>query len=63
MGDRKRAYAEVDGVAGKLAKKSSGSDVAASKAKKRSAGGAEVPPKGQDQDGNVYWEVRDRSLE
>lgn len=60
MADRKRAHSDEDGGAGKLAKKAFGSDVAASKAKKKSsssssAGG--VPPKGQDQEGNVYWEV------
>lgn len=57
MADRKRAYPDADGGAGKLAKKTSGSDVAASKAKKKSSGAGGVPPKGQDQEGNVYWEV------
>lgn len=58
MADRKRAHPDEDGSVGKLAKKSSGSDVASSKAKKKTSSGA-VPPKGQDQEGNTYWEVRD----
>ncbi|KAL1901985.1 hypothetical protein Sste5346_001691 [Sporothrix stenoceras] len=57
MADRKRAHSDEDGVAGKLAKKSVGSDVAASKAKKKSSSASGVPPKGQDQEGNVYWEL------
>ncbi|CAK7202979.1 hypothetical protein SEUCBS139899_005706 [Sporothrix eucalyptigena] len=54
MGE-KRSYSETDGGAGKLAKKTSGSDVATSKAKKN--GSAGVPPKGQDQEGNAFWEL------
>ncbi|ERS95921.1 hypothetical protein HMPREF1624_07455 [Sporothrix schenckii ATCC 58251] len=57
MADRKRAYPDADEGAGKLAKKTSGSDVAASKAKKKSSSAGGVPPKGQDQEGNVYWEL------
>jgi hypothetical protein len=60
MADRKRAYPDADSGAGKLAKKTSGSDVAASKAKAKKSGSSSsssVPPKGQDQEGNVYWEL------
>ncbi|CAK7211770.1 hypothetical protein SBRCBS47491_001228 [Sporothrix bragantina] len=54
MGE-KRSYSDADGGAGKLAKKSSGSDVASSKAKKGGSAGA--PPREQDQEGNAYWEL------
>lgn len=57
MGEKRSSSDVSGGGAGKLAKKAGGGDVAASK----KTNGAGVPPRGQDQEGNTYWEVRRRT--
>ncbi|CAK7266587.1 hypothetical protein SEPCBS119000_002106 [Sporothrix epigloea] len=54
MGE-KRAHSDADDGAGKRAKKSGGGSMASSKAKANVNTAA--PVKGEDQDGNAYWEL------
>ncbi|OAA62535.1 RNA polymerase 2 transcriptional [Niveomyces insectorum RCEF 264] len=68
MGDRKRAFDADDAggsasASGKVAKTAAGGDAAVNRTKRKSSGGgsgsssAGAPPKGQDAEGNVYWEL------